>query len=154
MRQGPEAAPAGHAARHAPLAPERRVERLDRVVARALRVAPQPAGSRDVIIRTSSPPFETPLLVSAVRCLLRYVLLPLVFPLLGLGVNARLDLVTGAALGGLLLLDVAAVIAIVATLRRLWHTLHPRRWQYLPVALALVALVGVFIVNDTRAAMV
>jgi hypothetical protein len=33
------------------------------------------------------------------------------------------------------------------------HT-APRRWQYLPVALALVALVGVFIVNDTRAAMV
>jgi hypothetical protein len=68
--------------------------------------------------------------------------LPLVLPLLGVA--------TGAALGILLIVDVIAAIAIVATLRRLWRLQHPRRWQYLAVALALAVLVSFFFVNDAR----
>jgi hypothetical protein len=52
-------------------------------------------------------------------------------------------------LGILLTLDTIAAIAIVATLRRLWR-LHPRRWQDLPVALALAVVVGFVFVNDAR----
>jgi ABC-type iron transport system FetAB permease component len=85
-------------------------------------------------------PFETPLLVSAVRCTLRYVLLPFVLPLAGLA--------SGAALGVLLVLDAIAAIAIVSTLRRLWRTQHPSRWQYLSLALGLAVLVGSFFVTD------
>jgi ABC-type iron transport system FetAB permease component len=85
-------------------------------------------------------PFETPLLVSAVRCTLRYVLLPFVLPLAGLA--------SGAALGVLLVLDAIAAIAIVSTLRRLWRTQHPSRWQYLALALGLAVLVGSFFVTD------
>jgi len=46
---------------------------------------------------------------------------------------------------------VIAAIAIVATLRRLWRLQHPRRWQYLPVALALAVLVGFCFMSDARA---
>ena len=95
---------------------------------------------REAVAATSSWPFETPLLVSAVRCILRYVVLPFVLPLHGVA--------TGAALGILLTVDVIAAIAIVATLRRLWRLQHPRRWQYLAVALAV--LVGFFFMSDAR----
>ncbi len=101
---------------------------------------------------TSSRPFETPLLVSVVRCTLRYIVLPFVLPLLGV--------TTGATLGILLTLDVIAAIAIVATLHRQWRLQHPRRWQYLPVAVAvavavalavaLAVLAGFFFMSDAR----
>ena len=118
------------------------VERMDRAVARLLRVQPRPLGPREAVATTSSQPFETPLLVSAVRCLLRYIVLPFVLPLVGVA--------TGAALGILLTVDVIAAIAIVATLRRLWRLQHPRRWQYLALALALAVLVGFLFMSDAR----
>ena len=126
------------------------VEMMDRAVARVLRVQPQPLVPRQAVATTSSRPFETPLLVSGVRCVLRYVVLPVVLPLLGVGASATLGIVTGAALGILLTLDAMAAIAIVATLRRLWRLQHPRRWQYLAVALALAVLIAFFFVNDAR----
>ena len=121
------------------------VAMMDGAVARALFVQPVQA-----VATTSSRPFETPLLVSAVRCTLRYIVLPFVLPLLGVATGATLGIVTGAALGILLTLDVIAVTAIVATLRRLWRFQHPRRWQYLAVALVLAVLVGFFFMNDAR----
>ncbi|MGH2350735.1 MAG: hypothetical protein ACRDJN_03865 [Chloroflexota bacterium] len=126
------------------------MERMDRAVARVLRVQPRPPVPQDALATTSSRPFETPLLVSAVRCTVRYVVLPFALPLLGIATSGTLGIITGAALGVLLTLDVIAAIAIVATLRRLWRSQHPRRWQYLPVALALAVLVGFFLVNDAR----
>jgi ABC-type iron transport system FetAB permease component len=104
-------------------------------------VQPRPLVPREAASTTGSRPFETPLLVSGARCILRYIALPFVLPLLGVA--------TGAAFGILLLLDVVAAVAIVTTLRRLWRLQHPRRWQYLVVALGLTALIGFFFVNDT-----
>jgi ABC-type iron transport system FetAB permease component len=111
---------------------------MDRAVARLLHVQPQPLVLWEAVATTSSWPFETALLVSAVRCILRYIVLPFVLPLWGIA--------TGAALGILLTVDVIATIAIVATLRRLWRLQHPRRWQYL----ALAVLVGFFFMSDVR----
>ncbi len=125
------------------------MELMDRTVARVLRITPQPAMGPKAAAMTSNRPFETPLLVSAVRCTLRYVVLPLVLPLVGVAAGATGGIVTGAALAILLALDMTAAIAIVATLRRLWRLQHPRRWQYLPVALTLAILAGIFLVNDT-----
>jgi hypothetical protein len=76
--------------------------------------------------------------------------LPFLLPLLGVTTSATFGIVTGAALGILLTLDVIAAIAIVASLRRLWRLQHPRRWQYLPVAMTLAVLIGLFFVNDAR----
>lgn len=118
---------------------------MDRAVARVLHVQPQQA-----FATTKSQPFETPLLFAGLRCTARYLVLPFVLPLLGPTAGATLGIVTGAALGILLILDVIAVISIVATLRLLWRHQHSRRWQYLPVALALTALIALFLVNDTR----
>ena len=144
-------------ARQAPRPPapapswSRAVEALDRAVARALRVQPQSLVPHQPVPANGSRPFETPLLIAGVRCTMRYIVLPFVLPLLGVATGATIGIVTGAALGLLLTLDVIAVIAIVATLRRLWRLHHPRRWQYLPEALVLGVLVGFFFVNDARA---
>jgi hypothetical protein len=118
--------------------PSRVAERIDRAVARLLRVQPQPP--QEAIAATGSRPFETPLLVAAACCVLRYVVLPFLLPLAGVATGAALGVVTGAALVLLLILDVIAVAAIVATLRRLW--------RYLPLALALTLLVAIFFAND------
>jgi hypothetical protein len=126
------------------------VEVADRAVAWVLRVQPQPPRTRETAAETSSRPLEVPLLISAVRCTLRYVVLPFVLPFLGIATGATLGIVTGAALAILLTLDVIAAAVIVATLRRMWRLQHPRRWLYLPAALALALLVGLFFMNDAR----
>jgi hypothetical protein len=118
------------------------MEMMDRAVAQVLRVQPQPPTPREAGATTGGRPFETPLLIAGLRCTLRYIVLPFVLPLLGVA--------TGATLGVLLLLDGIAAISIVATLRRLWRLQHPRRWQYLAVALAMAVLIGFFFVKDVR----
>lgn len=78
-------------------------------------------------------------------------MLPFVLPLVGVATGATPGIVTGAALGLLFILDAIAAIAIVATVHRLWRLEHRRRWQYLPVALALASMILIFFVNDARA---
>jgi hypothetical protein len=107
-------------------------------------VRPDAAGS------SAEWPFETALLLSAMRCVIRYVGLPFVLPLAGAATSAAFGVGTGIALGILLTFDIVAGITVIATLRRLWRLQHPHRWLYLPLALALAVLVGFFFVNDTR----
>ena len=95
---------------------------------------------------TGRRPLETPLLLVGLRCIARYLALPFVLPLLGVTGG----IVPGAALSVLLILDVIAVASIVTTLRWLWRHQHPRRWQYLPVAIMLIVVIAVFLVTDTR----
>jgi hypothetical protein len=77
-------------------------------------------------------------------------MLPLLLPVLSVALRARPGIVSGLALGMLVILDVGAVVSIIATLRVLWRHRHPRRWQYLPVAAGLTAVVVLFFVNDIR----
>jgi hypothetical protein len=95
---------------------------------------------------TARRPLASPLLLVGLRCIARYLLLPFVLPLLG----ATGGIVPGVAFGILMVLDVIAVVSILATLRWLWRHQHPRRWQYLPVAFTLIVVIAVFLVNDTR----
>lgn len=109
-----------------------------------------PTGIADAAATTTRRPFETPLLLVGVRCVARYIVLPFALPFLGAATGATFGIVTGAALGVLLMLDVIAVVSIVATLRWLWRIHHPRRWHYLPVALGLTVLIALFLVIDAR----
>jgi formate hydrogenlyase subunit 3/multisubunit Na+/H+ antiporter MnhD subunit len=84
---------------------------------------------------------EMPLVFSAVRCTGQYIALPLMLPLLGVA--------TGVTPGIMLILDGLAAIAIAVTVLRLWRTQHSRRWHYLPVALALAAMIGLLAMGDS-----
>jgi hypothetical protein len=74
------------------------------------------------------------LLAAAVRCVLRYVVLPFGLPMVGLA--------PGVALGVGLACDALAVVATVTAVRRLWAARHPARWRYLLLVGGLLLAVG------------
>ena len=87
--------------------------------------------------------FSTSMVVSGLRCLLTYVVLPFVGPALGLatGVGPVLGIVIGAV----------AIVANVASARRFWMADHRWRWGFTAVAAGVTALVSVLVVRDVAA---
>ena len=84
--------------------------------------------------------FSKSIVVSGIRCLLAYIVLPFVTPFIGLapGVGAGLGLVIG----------VVAIAANLFSIRRFWRADH--RWKF-PVTALHVAVIGlllVLVVND------
>jgi hypothetical protein len=75
--------------------------------------------------------FSRSIAISAARCLLTYVFLPVLRPVVDLSGGA------GPALG--ILLSVVSVVAIVAATRRFFAADHTWRWTYLCVGGAIAA---------------
>lgn len=84
--------------------------------------------------------FSTSVLVSAVRCVLTYLVLPFVAPALGLA--AGVGPAIGIPVGGV------AIGCNILTVRRFWAADHRWRWAYTGLALAVVALLVVLMVGD------
>ncbi|HEY8548199.1 MAG TPA: hypothetical protein VIL36_24240 [Acidimicrobiales bacterium] len=84
--------------------------------------------------------FSTSILVSAVRCLLTYVVLPFVAPALGIAsdVGPGLGLVIGAV----------ALGSNVLTIRRFHASQHRWRWPVTAISLGVMALLVVLMVED------
>ena len=87
--------------------------------------------------------FGASLLVSTVRCLLTYVVLPLLKPVVDLsgGVGPVLGLVLG----------VVSVAAIVFSMRRFVAVRHRWRWGYIAIGTAVIVLLTVQAFGDVRA---
>ncbi|MET0728943.1 MAG: hypothetical protein ABWZ76_11670 [Acidimicrobiales bacterium] len=83
---------------------------------------------------------ERSLLISMVRCLLTYVVLPFAAPLLGLGLGVTP--VVGIVVG------LVAIGANVASVRRFWRADHRYRWPYTALASVIVVLLVWLIVAD------
>ena len=83
---------------------------------------------------------ETSLLVSTVRCLLTYIVLPFVLPIVhvGAGVTPVIGLVLGTV----------AIAANVASVRRFWAADHRYRWHYTALASVIVAMLLWLVVHD------
>ena len=87
--------------------------------------------------------FSTSILLSAIRCVITYVLLPWVFPLLGL---------TGAfgpALG--VVIGVVAIGFNVWSIQRFWAAKHPWRRAITVINVSMIVLVTILVVLDLRA---
>ena len=86
--------------------------------------------------------FSYSILLSAFRCLLSYVILPVVTPVLGAATNI------GPALG----IPVAAVALVFDAygIRRFWLVRHRWRWPVTFVYLAVMGLVATLLVTDIR----
>ncbi len=84
--------------------------------------------------------FGASIAVSTVRCLLTYVVLPLLKPVVDLtgGVGPVLGLLLGAVSG----------VAIVASMRRFWAASHRWRWAYTAVGGGILVLLVVQAVAD------
>lgn len=83
---------------------------------------------------------ERSLLISMVRCLLTYIVLPFVAPLLGVGLGVAP--VVGIVVG------TVAIVANVASVRRFWRADHRYRWHYTALAGVIVAMLVWLIVVD------
>jgi hypothetical protein len=84
--------------------------------------------------------FSTSVLISAVRCLLTYLVLPIVGPVVGLAGNV------GPAVG--LVIGVVSGVAIVASMRRFFRADHRWRWRYSAVGGAILVFLVVSAVVD------
>jgi hypothetical protein len=83
--------------------------------------------------------FGTSLLVSATRCLLSYIVLPFLAPVVGL-------VTVSPVLGiGLCFIGLAANIVAV---RRFWSVDHPWRWPYTAICSVVVMMLFVLLVRD------
>lgn len=111
----------------------------DAVMHRLLRIPDVPRASAARAERV----FGQSLLVSMVRCLLTYVVLPVLGPVVGLagGVGPVLGLTVGTV----------SMIAIVVSIRRFWLADHRMRWPYTAVGGAVLALLAVQAVGDISA---
>jgi hypothetical protein len=83
---------------------------------------------------------ERSLLISMVRCLLTYVVLPFVAPILGIGLGVTP--VVGMVVG------IVAIVANIASIRRFWRADHRYRWHYTALASVIIVLLAWLIVAD------
>lgn len=105
----------------------RRLLRLPQDAPRGSRAAAQQAFSRSVWI-------------SAARCLLTYIVLPILGPIVGFagGVGPVLGLTVGTV----------SMVAIIASIRRFFASDHRWRWRYTAVGGAILVLLVVQAVID------
>jgi ABC-type iron transport system FetAB permease component len=83
---------------------------------------------------------ERSLLISTVRCLLTYIILPFVAPALGVatGVAPVIGLVVG----------IVALVFNVASIRRFWRADHRYRWHYTALSGTVIAMLLWLVVLD------
>jgi hypothetical protein len=86
--------------------------------------------------------FSRSILISASRCLLTYVVLPLLGPIVNFSGSV------GPLLG--LLLGAISVVAIIASMRRFFAADHRFRWKYAAIGSAVLVLLAVQAAVDVR----
>jgi hypothetical protein len=109
----------------------------DQFMRRLLRVpADRPKGSR----KDANKAFSTSILVSAVRCVLTYIVLPFVAPVLGVAEDV------GPWVG--IPIGVAAIVCNVLSMRRFWAADHKWRWAYTAIATVVIGFLLVLMATD------
>ena len=118
------------------------LSRADSLMAQLLLVKPSPvdAGGVARAERGAENALTLSLLFSGARCILQYVLLPFLLPVLGIAADATVPI--------LLVINVLAMVSIYLSLRRFWTILYAHRWRYLVVALTALALLAAFTIYD------
>ena len=109
----------------------------DRTMRRLLRI---PDGRNRVDEAGMHRIFGTSILLSATRCLLSYVLLPIVLPVIGVasGVGPVLGIVVG----------VLALVFDVKGIRRFWLADHRQKWAFSALYLVVGCMVAALVVTD------
>ena len=84
--------------------------------------------------------FQTSMMVATVRGLLMYIVFPFVLPLVGLSAGV------GPLIG--VPISIAAIVAIVMSIRRFWRADHSKRWHYTVLGTTVIGFLVVLIVLD------
>ncbi len=109
----------------------------DRMMRRVLRL---PVDGPKASAADARRAFQTSIMVATVRCLLMYIVFPFVLPALGLAAGV------GPIIG--IPISVAAIIAIVMSVRRFWRADHSKRWHYTILGTAVITFLCVLVVRD------
>ena len=84
--------------------------------------------------------FQTSLVVATFRCLLMYVVFPFVLPAVGIAKGV------GPVIG--LVINLAAMVCIVMSMRRFFRADHPKRWWYFTLGGTVLVFLVVLAVQD------
>ncbi len=84
--------------------------------------------------------FSTSMLVSAVRCIITYLVIPFLAPILGLA--AGVAPIIGIPIG------VLAIVFNVKSMRRFWRADHRFRWGYTAISGTVIVMLVVLIALD------
>jgi hypothetical protein len=119
---------------------ENSFNRFDPLIGRLLFVTPEKVADETIPGKKSERVMGYSLAFSAIRCILQYIVLPFILPVLGIA--------AGWALGLTMIVNVAAIIAIVASVRRMWQISYSHRWRYMALAVPAFLLLVSFLVLD------
>lgn len=86
--------------------------------------------------------FTFAILLSALRCTVQYVVLPLLLPWIGV--------VAEVPVWVTLILTTVALISLIRSVRLLWRVRHAQRWSYLALAAVVMAALALFFFVDLR----
>lgn len=111
--------------------------RPDQIARRLLAI---PDGPPAISAAQAQRSFSLAMVLSGLRCLLSYVVVPVVLPLLGLAVGAAPYVGVPVAL--------LALVFDVRGIRRYWLSGSPHRWPMTWVYLAVIVLVMFLLVHD------
>jgi hypothetical protein len=123
--------------RYTAAGPEGERPAADRFVRRVLRISDaQPRLGEDEL-RSA---FSRSILVSATRCILTYLVIPFLAPVLGLatGVGPLIGIPVG----------LLAIVFNVKSIRRFWRADHRWRWAYTAIGGTVIVLLLVLIARD------
>ncbi len=109
----------------------------DRFMRRLLRL---PVDGPQASAADAQKAFQTSILVATVRCLLMYIVFPFVLPAIGVASGV------GPWIG--LPISVAAIVAIVMSIRRFWRADHSKRWHYTVLGTTVVGFLIYLVVKD------
>ena len=103
-------------------------------------VEPRPVGTAAPPTEAAERTFSISIAVSAIRCLLTYVVLPFIAPLIGLapGVGPVIGITVGTV----------AIAANVFSIRRFWRSRHRLRYPITALNVAVIVLLVVLIARD------
>ena len=87
--------------------------------------------------------FSTSILVSAVRCVLAYIVFPWLLPAVGVARGA------GPGIG--IVVGVVAIAFNVLSIRRFWRADHRWKWPITALNSAVIALLSILLVADLAA---
>ena len=113
--------------------------RADSIMSRLLFVSPAADLTANQTRRAENA-LTLSLMFSGLRCLLQYVLLPFLLPIVGVAADAAIPI--------LLLINLIAMASIFFSLRRFWTIGYKHRWSYLAVALTALTLLLAFTLHD------
>ncbi len=113
--------------------------RADSIMSRLLFVSPS-ADLTASQTRRAENALTLSLMFSGLRCILQYVLLPFLLPIVGVAADAAVPV--------LLLINLIAMASIFFSLRRFWTIGYKHRWGYLAVALTALTLLLAFTLHD------